>query len=176
MSKPIHSVIVISTLNGYPNHIVSSAISQSSLQLVPLQSETLQDREMFLSTVQHDLASSKTPYLISSVRNAFSIQDQFPDIPFTFLFVAPNSIGDYLASISQCMESDHDKIRILKEACQECDLLWKYDSIISVSNLKSMEELFEDSNEYAMTFDVLAFKESLTSNIQKLQGIDTEDL
>ena len=176
MSKPIHSVIVVSTFTGYPNHIVSSAISHSGLQLVPLQAETLQDREMFLSIVQKDLASFKTPYLISSARNAFSIQDQFPDIPFTFLFVAPNSIGDYLASISQCMESAHDKIRILKEACQECDLLWKYDSIISVSNLKSIEEIFEDSNECAMAFDVLAFKESLTGNIQKLQGIDTEDL
>lgn len=176
MSKHIETMIVASSFAGYQNQLLQASDGQ---HLVPLQAELFLDRESLLSAVHTAWAASKLPCFYAPAEDAFSIQALFPDLPFTFLFVAPKSIAEYWNAISQEPRDLESRIRALKKAYHTCDLLWKFDAIVGISDLKTAKQLteaLEKSNSNLDSFDVLAFKEGLASCIQRLERKDLDGL
>ena len=170
MNKQIKTMLIVSSFSGYPNQIELLSKEQSTSPLVLLQAEALQDHERFLSTLQNAWTNSKTPYIFTSAKEAISILDLFAGIPFITVFIAPDSVDDYWASMLQQVGDHFDRLCALRDACDECAQLWKFNSVVSTSALKTtddLESILKDNNAFPSSFDILEFKEGLEARLQE---------
>ena len=178
MSQINDTIYVISSFSGFPlRQILSQERSSDAESFENLNPSLLKDQNTCESHIQEIWNRGKTPLLLSNVEDAFSISNEVPSEFIHYVFVAPDSIENYCNVLEKNAKSETEIIENLQLAEQECDLLWKYDSIISPEDLKSISSLsrIADLNSIPEHFDILHFKETLSDCLSRAMDPDSSE-
>ena len=111
------------------------------------------------------------PIVQTSIESIKGISEPFSNSRITKVLFAPDSSDTYYSELlSKAAFSDDDIDRIIDKAENECDKVWLYDRIITDSKDGfDTSDFFLDNSDTipASSFDLLDFKESLSSILYK---------
>ena len=174
-----HTIVFVSGFSGYENGM-NSAIDQlrdrrrgdasdNSLMFKVIDFSTPDDLYAQVFDAWHH---DSIPVVQTSIESIKDLSDTFPEGTTTRILFAPDSCDTYYNELLSKTEfSDDDIDRIIGKAENECDRVWLYDRIITDGHkgLDASSFFLQDSSDLipANTFDVLGFKENLSSILYK---------